>query len=215
MAAIEPQVVCEMQLGVAFPPCRPGPRFQPMVEEREFDVGRRLKELIERSPHTQVALAAHMGVSTQAVQKWINTGSFARDHVRRICQFIDCTPDELFGFAPVAAEVASQRQSQPVGIDLEMLKSAIVSVKEALRGFGLELDAFVAAPLIASAYEVRSEYPRSMSKDEYRAFDRMIAERLQGELGVREERKPSGAGQGGVEAVASDGPQVGRRRRSG
>lgn len=215
MRAIEPQVVSEMQLGVALLAGMPRSTFQPMVETQEFDVGRRLRELIDRSLRTQVDVAAHMGVSTQAVQKWVNKGTFAREHVRKLCEFIDCTPDELFGFAPVASQVASQRQSQSVGIDLEMLKSAIVSVKEALRRFGLELDAFVASPLIAYAYEVRSEYPRVMSKDEYRAFDRMIAERLQGELGVREERSPSGAGQRGVEAVAPIEAPDGRRRRSG
>ena len=215
MSVIEPQVVSDMQLPVALQALVSGPRFQPMVETHEFDVGRRLKELIERSPRTQVALAAHMGVSPQAVQKWINKGAFAREHVRRICQFIDCTPDELFGFAPVAAEVASRRQSQSVGIDLEMLKSAIVSVKEALRSFGLELDAFLASPMIAYAYEVRCSYPRHMTKDEYRAFDRMLAERLQGELGVRERERATGEGQGSSEAVAASGPQAGRRRRAG
>lgn len=80
----------------------------------------------------------------------------------------------------VLGDVASP--SQPVGLDLEMLKSAIVAVKESLKKAELELDAFVAAPVIAFAYQERIKLPRDLPKAKLREFDQQIWQHLQGEI---------------------------------
>lgn len=87
--------------------------------------------------------------------------------------------------------------TDPAAVDWQMLQSAIVTVKEAVQARGLELDAFVAAPMIAFAYEERLRHPRSMSRPQYRAFDAAVAAKLAMELG--DERR----GEGPVEGSGS------------
>jgi DNA-binding Xre family transcriptional regulator len=202
MRRIKPPVVFEMQPLVACSRAPMDEDLQPMVasDRDEFHLGERLGELIERSGKPQTALASHMGVSTQAVQKWINTGGFAREHVRRICKFLGCTPDQLFGYAPIdAQEMAPESQSQSMEVDLEMLKSAIAATKEAFAAFGRVMDAYDSAPLIAFAYRERTLLPKLMSKAEYKAFDAMVTAKLRGDLGdVQEGRQIVGSGQGGT-----------------
>jgi|GEM_PF-6817197 len=110
-------------------------------------------------------------------------------------------------------ETASQSQS--LNMDLEMLKSAIVSVKEALHTLGLELDAFLAAPLIAYAYAERITLPRDMSKEEYRKFDAMVTAKLQGELGHggKQGRIVEKSGRR-IEIVTPNKTKTGTRKRS-
>lgn len=181
-----------------------------MVTSENFDIGATLNALIARSGKQKKALAEYTGVSEQAVQKWINQGTIAREKVREICTFLDCSADELFGLAPIAEDVRSE--SQLLGIDTEMLKSAIVAVKEALRSLGLELDAFLAAPMIAYAYAERITLPRDMTKTEYKAFDVMVTAKLRGELGNVAEDRSAETGKGSPK-TAKAGEKEARSRR--
>lgn len=72
--------------------------------------------------------------------------------------------------------------SQPAGLDLEMLRSAIVAVKESLRKADLVFDTYEAAPIIAFAYQERIKLPRELPKAKLREFDQHVWHHLQGEL---------------------------------
>jgi len=131
---------------------------------------------------SQADLAKACRISAASVSNWFGKGS---KPTRKIdganlvaaAKFLETTPEWIL-------TGRGQRDlSQAVGLDLEMLRSAIVSVKEALKALGLELDAFLAAPMIAYAYAERALLPRDMTKDEYRAFDEMVTAKLRGELG--------------------------------
>lgn len=214
LGLIKPQVVFNMQLQVAMTQPSPRPNFQPMVESDNFDIGATLNQLIARSTQSKVALAEHLGVSPQAVQKWVNQGSIAREHIRSICQFLDCSADELFGLVPMGSAPLSQSQS--LEIDTEMLKSAIVAVKEALKAMGLELDAFLAAPMIAYAYAERMDLPRLLTKEEYHAFDVLVTAKLRGELGHgKEAGQPIERGAGSSKAAQASGSKDRARGQTG
>lgn len=124
------------------------------------------------------------------------------DNLVAAAAYLGVTPEWIM----TGREVPPLSQSQPLAIDLEILKSAIVSVKEALRDIGLELEAFIAAPMIAYAYSLRIKLPRTMTKDEYKAFDRMVADRLKGELGHVEQGGFSATG--GSEGTDAATPRV-------
>lgn len=144
----------------------------------------RIKTLVEADPAKSAAgLARACGIKGGSVSGWFGAGKptkmISGDNLVSAAAYLGTTAEYIMtGRQPSALE-----QSQPVSMDLEMLKSAIVSVKEALHTLGLELDAFLAAPLIAYAYAERIALPRVMSKEEYRAFDAMVTAKLQGELG--------------------------------
>jgi hypothetical protein len=189
-----------MQAPIASRKRRPGPDLQPMVDTGQFDIGARLNALIARSGKQKNALANFLDVSPQAIQNWVNKGNFAREHVRPICQFLGCSADELFGLAPIASRAAQpQRESQAVGIDVEMLKSAIAATKEAFRAFNRRMDAYDSAPIIAFAYEERTRLPRLLSKAEYKAFDALLTAKLRGDFEYAEKRdRPSANGARGA-----------------
>jgi DNA-binding Xre family transcriptional regulator len=178
-----------------------------MVANDQFDLGERLNALIARSGKQKTALASHLDVSPQAVQKWINEGTLARQHVRPICQFLHCSADELFGLTPIQPRGSqSPRESQHEGIDVEMLKSAIAATKEAFRAFNRRMDAYDSAPIIAFAYEERTRLPRLLSKAEYRAFDALVTAKLRGDFEHAEEKggRPASTGaRGSVKGKAT------------
>jgi len=120
------------------------------------------------------------------------------DHLVSAAAYLETTPEYIM----TGRQSARLSESQSMELDTEMLRSSIVSVKEALRAIGLELDAFLAAPLISYAYAERTQLPRYMSKDEYRAFDAMITAKLKGELGHEvKEREAVGGGARSTEDV--------------
>jgi DNA-binding Xre family transcriptional regulator len=153
MSPIEPQVVSECKPLVASPRVVHPPKLQPMVKLENFDVGAALNALIARSGKEKKALAAHMGVSEQAVQKWIKEGKLAREHVRQICLFLDCSADELLGLAPIRAETGSQ--SQLVRLDPAMIAETHAALRRRyakVGGYNIEHQ----PELFAVAYEIRS-----------------------------------------------------------
>lgn len=94
-------------------------------------------------------------------------------------------------------------RSHPVELNLEMLRSAIVSVKKALRKLGLEMDVYDVAPLMAFAYRERMKHPATLDDAEHAVFDRSILGELRGELGDDgQEGRAVGRGAGGTEKAA-------------
>ena len=47
---------------------------------------------------SQKDLAEKMGVSTVAVNKWLNGGSIDDDKIPLLCETLNITPNELFGY---------------------------------------------------------------------------------------------------------------------
>jgi len=144
----------------------------------------RISDLLDTFPEKSAAgLARACGIKQGSVSGWLGGGKptkmISGDNLVAAAAYLETTPEYIM----TGRHPARLSESQPVGLDLEMLRSSIVSVKEALRAMGLELDAFLAAPMIAYAYTERVLMPRTMTKAEYRAFDDLITARLKGELG--------------------------------
>lgn len=144
----------------------------------------RIFDLLTADPtKTITGLARACGISQPSVSNWFGKGTptkmISGDNLVAAATYLNTTPEYIM----TGRQAAPLSESHAVGLDLEMLKSAIISVKEALQVLGLELDAFLAAPLIAYAYAERITLPRTLSKEEYRAFDVMVTNKLQGEIG--------------------------------
>lgn len=154
---------------------------------------------------TQVGLARACGISQPSVSQWFNptdskpaTRMIQGDNLIAAARYLGVSPEWIVtGHGPAEA-------SQSVGLDLRTLQTAIVSVKEALRRAELELDAFVAAPLIAFAYRERLALPADMPNSELPAFDDVVWKKLQGELGnAGQERLAPKASKRGPAKVAA------------
>ena len=176
----------------------------------------RIADVLAASPDKSPAgLARACGIKGGSVSGWFGKGKptkmISGDNLVSAAAYLGVTPEWIM----TGRGSASARQSQPLEIDDEMLKSAIVSVKESLQTLGLELDAFLAAPLISYAYAERVELPRMMSKEEYRAFDAMVTAKLQGELGsVGQQRRVVEEGGRGSKASAAPKKKAGAGKQS-
>lgn len=171
----------------------------------------RIEDLLRADPTKSAAgLARACGIKGGSVSGWFGKGKptkmISGDNLVSAAAYLGTTPEYIM----TGRQSAAPSQSHPVNMDLEMLKSSIVSVKEALRTLGLELDAFLAAPLIAYAYAERITMPRVMSKEQYRAFDAMVTAKLQGELGnVGKQGRAVEESGGGTKIVASHKKKAG------
>jgi hypothetical protein len=144
----------------------------------------RIADLLQADPSkSRGGIARACGIKEGSISGWLGGGKptkmISGDNLVATAAYLGCSPEYIM----TGKNAHSFPQSHAVSLDLEMLKSSIVSVKEALHALGLELDAFLAAPLIAYAYAERVTLPREMTKDEYRAFDAMVTSKLRGELG--------------------------------
>lgn len=172
----------------------------------------RIQELLRERGLTQAQLAAACGIKPPSVSQWFSDGGkrtvmIGGENLVAASKFLNTTPEW------VITGRGQRDSSQPMELDLEILKSAIVSVKESLRAFGLELDAFVTAPMVAFAYRERLRYPRYMDKQGYALFDSMIQDKLRGELGhVAEERPATGRSTGSTEKTSPPAAKARRRR---
>lgn len=147
---------------------------------------------------TQTGLARACGISQPSVSQWFNdsakpaTKMILGDNLLAAAAYLGVSPEWIITGREAGAI------SHTVGLDLRTLQTAIVSVKEALRRAGLELDAYVAAPLIAFAYRERMALPYDLPNSELPAFDQAVWEKLQGELGnVRAKGLAVAASKGG------------------
>lgn len=99
--AIKPQVLSNCKPWVALPEHHHAPNLQPMVTKQEFDGGAALHALLTRAKRQRLELAHHLGVSEQAVQKWLKGGGIAHEHMAKLCRYLDCSADELLGLRPI------------------------------------------------------------------------------------------------------------------
>lgn len=175
----------------------------------------RIDDLLKAdSSKSAAGLARACGIKGGSVSGWFGKGKptkmISGDNLVSAATYLNTTSEYIM----TGRQSTTAGQSHPVNMDLEMLKSAIVSVKEALHTLGLELDAFLAAPLIAYAYAERIALPRVMSKEEYRAFDAMVTAKLQGELGnVGKQGRVVEESGGGTQAAAPHKKKVGAGKR--
>lgn len=101
--------------------------------------------------------------------------------------------------------------SQPPGLDLDILRVALIALREAATAEDKEIDLYQSAPVIAYAYRERAQMKRAPSKAELKAFDAKIREQLRGgDDGVWKGRT-AGDGQGSDAGHAAT-PTKGRRR---
>jgi len=149
MVPIEPQVASKCKPTVALIVEASRPDFQPMVKSEKFDVGAALNVLIARSGKQKLELAVHMGVSEQAVQKWLKDGKIARENIAEICRFLDCSADELLGLVPICDRTTQAGgQSQPLKLDPERIAELATVLAERWKdvpgGFDLRNEAHAA-----------------------------------------------------------------------
>lgn len=162
---------------------------------------------------TQAQLAHACGIKPPSVSQWFSDG------VKRTTMISGdalVAASKALGASPewIVTGRGQRDVSQPLELDLEILKSAIVSVKEALRALGLELDAFVSAPMVAFAYRERLRYPRYMDKQGYALFDAEIQSKLRGELGHEPQEGPAtGRGAGSPQETPAAASKARGRKR--
>lgn len=175
----------------------------------------RIKKLLDEGRSrglTQTGLAKACGMSQPSVSQWFNdndskpaTAMIYGHNLLSAAKYLGTTPEWIMsGAGPAVA-------SQPAGLDLSTLEVAIVSVKEAVRRAGLEMDAFVVAPMIAFAYRERLALPARLDPSELKAFDEVVWQKLQGELGnVRRTGLVAKASKRGDEKAAPASKKAGR-----
>lgn len=126
--------------------------LQLMVTKENFDVGAALDALIARSGKQKNLLAAHMGVSEQAVQKWIKKGTIAREHIRELCDYLDCSADELLGIRPIG-KVASAGHSQSMRLDQDIILGVARAMQDISTELNIALGVRASIEIAAEMYE--------------------------------------------------------------
>lgn len=172
-----------------------------------------LDEGIERGL-SDSGLAKACRISQPALWQWFKppkgrktTKDIMATNAVRAAKYLGTTVEYLF------TGTGQRLVSQPVGLDVSMLQSAIVTVRKSLIAFGLEMDSFIVAPFIAYAYRERLKHPREMTAAEYADFDAAIAQRLRGELGhERQEGSVTGGSKKGINKTTPDWKAIGDRR---
>jgi hypothetical protein len=164
-------------------------------------------------------VARHFGVKPESTYDWTKHGRIAKRHLPRLFEyFADVVgPDHwgleagAFGFAP---------PSQQVGLDLDILRVALIALREAAEAEDKEIDLYESAPIIAYAYRERAAMREAPTKAQLREFDESIRKKLRGEEGVGGWRgRAAEAGQGGnakdaAKAAENGTRAAGRKRRA-
>lgn len=143
------------------------------------EMSRRIKAAIEGSAHNQATIAAEFGITEQAVSGWIKTGKVDK---RKLPKLAALTGVHLQYFMPSDSTVPAEPASHLQTLDLETLRSAIVSVKEAVKALDLEMDVYDVAPIIAFAYRERAKLSPKLPRNRLREFDAKVKDKIEGEL---------------------------------
>lgn len=73
------------------------------------ELGRRIRERLAALGKTQRGLAAHCGVSPEAVRQWINGKKPTDEHLEKAAQYLECSAPWLrYGIAPEAGKLAAK-----------------------------------------------------------------------------------------------------------
>lgn len=132
--------------------------------ERKQLVGRRLRELRDRSPYTQAAIADAIGVQLRAVQKMEQTGGISYSNKQKLAELFDV--DVSYFFPNDAGEPAANDQ-------IERIESMLRANNTLLLEIVTRLDA-VAPPLTEA--QLRGFYELAQDDaDQLSAVDRRVA----------------------------------------
>lgn len=148
-----------------------------MVKSDKFDVGAALDALITRAGKQKLELAVHMGVSEQAVQKWVKEGKIAREKVRDICLFLGCSADELLGLVPIRDEKTSWGgESQPLRLDPKMLSEThkVLRTLEHKQGRKFSLEDSDYAAQFVQLLNARAGMPAQPTAEEWVEYVRKL-----------------------------------------
>lgn len=177
---------------------------------------KRIKELLDEGRErglSEAGLTRACKAKQPSIWQWFNpkngktTKNITAVNAVRAAEYLGTTAEYI------VTGRGQRRASQDLELDLTTLQESIVAVKKALRVSGLELDAFVASPMLAFAYRERIKLPRDLGKAELVEFDAVISQRLRGELGNDSEKRPiAHSRQIGDDKVTASPPKARRSR---
>jgi hypothetical protein len=180
----------------------------------------RIRERMAERGVSDSELTKAIKASQPSVFQWFNapkgkntTSMIRGDNLIAVSRHLDLSPEWILtGKGP-------KELSQYVGLNVVKLQVAIVSVRKALKTFGLETDEVQAASLISLAYRDLRDYPDTMTKAQMNDFDAHVRHTLRGELPHEEnaEGTAQGFAVGGSPSSAENAPassaKAGGRRR--
>jgi len=180
----------------------------------------RIRERMTERGVSDSELTKAIKASQPSVFQWFNapkgkntTSMIRGDNLISVSRCLDLSPEWILtGKGP-------KELSQYVGISVAKLQIAIVSVRKALRTFGLETDEVRAASLISYAYRQLRDHPETMSKEQMQDFDALIRHELRGDLPNEEnakgtaERPPAGRSASRAENAPAGKAKAGGRKR--
>ncbi len=142
---------------------------------KELLLSRRLEGL------TQTGLARACGIAQPSVSQWFNdndtkpaTEMIRGDNLIAAARYLGTTPEWVItGKGP-------RELSQTVGLHTHKLEVALISVRKAMKSFGLEWDAIDAAAVVSFAYRELGHYPDRLSRTEISEFDSVVKHKLRG-----------------------------------
>jgi transcriptional regulator with XRE-family HTH domain len=175
----------------------------------------RLREAMAAKPRvSQAQIARACGISPPSVNDWLSgkTKSLIAENLLPTARILEVNPDWLASGKGRMVDPLDWPLVKPAELDLNVLKSAVVSIKEAIKKADVEPDVFLAAPAIAFAYRERAKLPQDLSQQDLKLFDQMIWAYLQGEISSgRRTGSAAGGSEEGIPADAAEAPK-GRRR---
>lgn len=176
---------------------------------------KRIQELLEEGKAeglSEAGLARACKAKQPSVWQWFNakngqtTKNLTAANAVRAAEYLGTTAEYL-------VTGRGRRRPLDLELDLTMLQESIDAVQKALRTSGLELDAFVATPMLAFAYRERLKLPRDLSTLQLNEFDTVISHRLRGELGNDTEQRSTTNSRAPSNDKAAPSPPKTRPRR--
>lgn len=155
----------------------------------------RIRERMAEKNVSDSELTKAIKASQPSVYQWFNapkgkntTSMIRGDNLIAVSRCLDLSPEWILtGKGP-------KELSQYVGLSAIKLQVAIVSVRKALKTFGLETDEVRAASLISYAYRQLRDHPETMNKEQMLDFDALIRHELRGDLPDEENAKGTAEG---------------------
>jgi transcriptional regulator with XRE-family HTH domain len=157
----------------------------------------RLRDAMAANPGVkQTHIAKACGIKPPSVSDWLNgkTKNLDAANLLPTARILGVNPEWLASGKGRMGDPLDWPSIQRQEIDPDLLQSAIVSVKEAIKQAEVQMDVFLVAPVIAFAYRERAKLPQELSQSDFKIFDQMIWAYLQGEI-ASEGRTGSAVGQ--------------------
>ena len=125
---------------------------------------------------SQRQFAIHLNKDPKQVNQWWGKGS-----ARGIGPALARELEAHFGKPRGWLDNDHSAASQPVGLDLDILRTALIALREAAEAEEKEIDLYDSAPIIAYAYRERASMPGTPTKAQLREFDESIRLKLRGD----------------------------------